>query len=145
MAKTQVSKIENRLIGKNATLEYNRQSRKAVLREAQDPPKTTPKTEKVEKTEKTKKPILKEIEQKVLDFLTSLDHPATSNEVRDKFGFPLRAPARRIFRRLAALGYGENRKVKRRYLFFVKGKKYPPKEPPKAEPKETKKSEPKKA
>ena len=148
--KVETAVVKNPLTGKKAVIEYNRQSRKAVLREA-DSPKTS-KVEKppVKKTEKTKKPKaggkvpfttsekpkLKEIEQNVLDYLTSLDHPATSNEVRDQFGFPLRAPARRIFRRLAALGYGENRKIGNRYLFFVKDKKYPPKaEPPKAEPK----------
>lgn len=73
----------------------------------------------------SEKPKLKEIEQKVLNFISALDHPATSNEVRDKFGFPLRAPARRIFKKLGALGYGENRKVGKAYRFFVKGKKYP--------------------
>ena len=78
-------------------------------------------------------PKLKDIEQKVLDFLSSLDHPATSNEVRDKFGFKLRADARRIFKKLANLGYGENRKVGNKYLFHVKGKEYPP--PPVPEPK----------
>jgi len=66
----------------------------------------------------------------VLDFLNSLDHPATTNEVRDEFNFPLRAPARRIFKKLAALGYGENRKVGNKYFFFVKGKKYSPKVEP---------------
>jgi len=82
-------------------------------------------------------PKLKELEQKVLDFLNSLHHPATSNEVRDKFGFKLRADARRIFKKLANLGYGENRKVGNKYFFFVKGKEYPPPkvEPPKAEEK----------
>ncbi len=62
-----------------------------------------------------------------LDFLKTLDHPATSNEVRDEFKFPLRANARRIFRKLEEFGYGENRKVGNKYLFHVKGKEYLPK------------------
>ena len=102
-------------------------------------PSKEPKAPKVEKPKakvaKAEKPKLKEIEQKILDYLTSLDHPATSNEVRDHFNFKLRAPARSIFRKLQKLGYGENRKVGNKYLFHVKGKVYPPKEPPKKEPK----------
>ena len=89
------------------------------------------------KIEKPEKPALKEIEQKVLDFLKTLDHPATSNEVRDKFNFPLRAPARAMFRKFERLGYGENRKTNNKYHFYVKDKVYPPPkvEPPKAEEK----------
>jgi len=38
-----------------------------------------------------------------------------------------------MFRKFERLGYGENRKVKNKYHFFVKDKVYPPKvEPPKA-------------
>ena len=97
--------------------------------------KKKPKAEgvKTEKAEKPTKSVLKEIEQKVLDFLKSLDHPATSNEVRDKFNFTLRAPARAMFRKFEKLGYGENRKVGNKCFFYVKGKVYP--ESLKAEPK----------
>jgi hypothetical protein len=55
-------------------------------------------------------------------------NPAISNEARDKFHFPLRANARRIFRKLEKLGYGELRKDGKggkRYHFYVKGKTYP--------------------
>jgi hypothetical protein len=94
------------------------------------------KTEKVEKEVKPAKPALKEIEQKVLDFLKTLDHPATSNEVRDHFNFSLRAPARAMFRKFEKLGFGENRKTNNKYHFFVKDKVYPPPkvEPPKVKP-----------
>jgi hypothetical protein len=76
-------------------------------------------------TEKTKEATeLSDIQQKVLAFLQGLDHPATSNEVRDKFNFPLRANARNIFRKLDKLGYGEMRKDGKKWLFYVKGKTY---------------------
>jgi len=156
-SKSKTSEVENRLIGETAKLVYDPNKHRAMLAKSQpvEPPEnpTTPtekaktektkkpkakgaaKTEKTEKEAKPPKPALKEIEQKVLTFLKTLDHPATINEIRDQFGFPLRAPARRIFRKLQELGYGENRRVGNKYLFHVKGKKYPkPKvEPPKAE------------
>jgi hypothetical protein len=71
---------------------------------------------------------LSETEAKVLEFLKSLDHPAITNEARDKFKFPLRANARKIFRKLQKLGYGELRKdgkSGRQYHFYVKGMTYP--------------------
>jgi len=71
------------------------------------------------------KEIQAEIEQRVLDFCKTLDHPANSVEVRDKFNFKLRADARRIFRKLDKLGFGENHKEGRKYAFYVKGKEYP--------------------
>jgi len=73
---------------------------------------------------------LSDTEEAVLEFVRGLDHPANTTEVRDKFGFPLRANARRIFRKLHAMGYGEDRKVGRRHLFYVTNKVYPE---PKAE------------
>jgi hypothetical protein len=139
METTQTAVVENRLSGKKATIEYNRQSRRAVLRESAEKqkgetkkasPKAASKKTKEAKIEETKK--LTDTEQKVLDFITNLDHPATSNEVRDKFHFKLRANARAIFKKLQRLGYGENRKGTKRYEFYVKGKEYPP---PKTEPK----------
>ena len=140
-----MDEIKNRLTGEKATITRDRVNHRTLIMKSQSTPAEPPtaptekakgqkkkkpkakggKTETVEAT--PTKPALKEIEQKVLDFLKSLDHPATSNEVRDKFNFPLRAPARRIFRKLERLGYGENRKVGNKYLFHVKGKVYPPK------------------
>lgn len=67
----------------------------------------------------------------MLDFTKTLNHPANSVEVRDKFNFKLRADARRIFRKLDNMGFGENRKIGRKYELYVKGKEYP--EQPKAE------------
>lgn len=81
------------------------------------------KTEKPKSMEKTKDE-LSELQKEVLKFISNLDHPATSNEVRDEFKFPLRANARRIFRVLEKRGFGENRKEGNRYEFFVKGKEY---------------------
>lgn len=160
MANPKKGEIENRLTGEKATIMRDRRNHRTLIMKLASAPaepptpstvptekpkaekaKTKPKaesakTEKTEKVVKSTKPALKEIEQKVLDFLTSLDHPATSIEVRDQFNFPLRAPARAIFRKLEKLGYGENRKVGNRYLFYVKGKVYLPKaEPPKVEEK----------
>jgi len=67
-------------------------------------------------------PQLTKIESKVLQFLETLDHPATSNEIRDKFGFRGRDPARRLMKKLAKLGYGECLKERNRYRFYLKGK-----------------------
>src|SRR5208337_5260735 len=53
-----------------------------------------------EKSAKIPEANLDENTQKILDFLRCLDHPATTNEVRDKFGFKMRAPARAAFRKL---------------------------------------------
>ena len=135
MAKPKTDEVKNRLTGEKATITHDRTNRRMLITKDASNPSKTPKPTKEEKAKKPKakgkvkittseKPTLKEIEQKVLDFLKSLDHPATSNEVRDQFGFPLRAPARAIFRKLQQLGYGENRKVGKRYLFYVKGKEY---------------------
>lgn len=158
MAKPKQNEIKNRLSGETATITRDPLTRRTLITKppsnsSQPTPKENskikqPKAKKPKKAEKPKAkdkvpittsakaepkvetPKLKEIEQKVLDYLASLDHPATSNEVRDQFGFPLRAPARAIFRKLEKFGYGENRKVGNRYRFFVKGKEYPE---PKAE------------
>ena len=151
MAKRKPNKpveVENRLTGEKAKIVYDPTKNRTLIMKATE----TPKVEKTEKTEppksKDKKPTAKaekikksatlsEEEQKVFEFISALDHPANTNEVRDKFGFPLRANARRIFRKLEKLGYGENRKAtkgRRKYLFFVKGKEYPkPPEPKKPE------------
>ena len=67
---------------------------------------------------------LSEKQKSVLEFVKTLDHPATTNEVRDKFGFPLRANARRILKKLAKLGHGEYIKTGIRYHFHVEGKLY---------------------
>lgn len=83
-----------------------------------------PKTEKPKASKKPKAELSK-LQKEVLKFITDLDHPATSNEVRDEFKFPLRANARRIFRVLEKRGFGENRKEGNRYRFYVKGKEYP--------------------
>ena len=152
--KTQTAEIENPRTGEKATVETDRsvppkgkvtvKSKQPKVAYDSEAHKKLHKAIESEPPKKTKIPFttnekatLKDIEQKVLDFLNTLDHPATSNEVRDKFGFKLRADARRIFKKLANLGYGENRKVGNKYLFFVKGKDYPPPkvEPPKAEEK----------
>lgn len=94
-------------------------------------PITTSKGKEIKKAEKTEKESLKlkrseltEMEQRVLDFIKTLDHPANSVEIRDKFNFKLRADARRIFRKLDNLGFGENRKEGRKYRFYVKDKVY---------------------
>jgi len=93
-------------------------------------PKKQAEKAKTEKPREKPKAELSDIEQKVLAYVQGLDHPATTNEVRDKFNFPLRANARAIFRKLDKLGYGEMRKDGKRWLFYVKGKEYPkPKEP----------------
>jgi hypothetical protein len=149
-----MDEIENRLTGERATIMRDRVNHRTLITKSastpSEPPtlpttqtekakaektKKQPKAEgpKTEKEAKPTKPALKEIEQKVLSFLKRLDHPATSNEVRDKFNFSLRAPARRIFRKLQKLGYGENRKIGKAYKFFVKDKVYPP---PKTEQKD---------
>jgi len=70
--------------------------------------------------------------------MKTLDHPATSNEVRDKFGFKLRAPARKAFRKLESLGYGKNIKSNGKYNLHVAGKVYP--EPPKSPTEDTPKN-----
>jgi hypothetical protein len=70
------------------------------------------------------KPELNEQTQKILDFLRTLDHPATSNEVRDHFHFKLRAPARKAFRKLEKLGYGKNIKGNAKYHFHIKDMTY---------------------
>jgi hypothetical protein len=146
-----MDEIENRLTGEKATIMRDRVSHRTLITKSASTPAEPPQTStasieksKIEKTKaegvktekraKPTKPALKEIEQKVLDFLNSLDHPATSNEVRDKFNFSLRAPARAMFRKFERLGYGENRKTNNKYQFFMKGKVYPPSkvEPPKA-------------
>lgn len=153
MAKPKPNKpveVENRLTGEKAKIVYDpTEKRTLIMKSDPTPPETLkaskePKAKKAKaekptaKAEKPKKSAtLSEEEQKVLNYISALDHPANTNEVRDKFGFPLRANARRIFRKLEKLGYGENRKVGKRYLFHVKDKKYPS---PKVEPKETKKT-----
>lgn len=140
MGKTKTETIRNLLNGEEAAItwiQHENHGRKIPIikkevnqlgkKKEQPIPITTteaPEVAKVAKKE-VKKPKLTDIEQKVLDFIKTLDHPATSNEVRDEFGFPLRANARRIFRKLEKQGFGENRKVGNRYLFYVKGKEYP--------------------
>lgn len=117
MANPKTDEIENRLTGEKATIMRDRVNHRTLITKSASTPAEPPmpptapiekaKTEKTKKTEKpkaggkvpfttSKPPKLKEIEQKVLDYLTSLDHPATSNEVRDHFNFKLRAPARAI-------------------------------------------------
>ena len=101
-----------------------------MVKKEKDIPITTSEAKEVAKATKIakkapEKSALNETETKVLEFITNLDHPATSNEVRDQFGFPLRANARVIFKKLAKLGLGENRKEGNRYRFYVKGKEYP--------------------
>ena len=152
-----MAEVQNRLTGEKATISYDRTNRRTLINKSHStpaepptPPTAPPETGKAEKKkkqpkaegaeivkpEKPEKPALKEIEQKVLDFLKILDHPATSNEVRDHFNFSLRAPARAMFRKFEKLGLGENRKTNNKYHFFVKDKVYPPPPvpPPKVEP-----------
>ncbi len=135
MAKPKPNKpveVENRLTGEKAKIVYDPTEKRTLIMKSDPTPPETPKVSKEPKAKKPKaekpkeEPKLSEEEQKVLEFISALDHPANTNEVRDKFGFPLRANARRIFRKLEKLGYGENRKIGKRYLFHVKGKEYPP-------------------
>ena len=161
MAKPKMDEVKNRLTGEKATITHDHKNNRTLIAKSQPNPSEPQKTQRPpkEKTkvQKAKKPKaegkvkittsealkLSETQQKVLDWVSTLDHPATSNEVRDQFGFPLRAPARAIFRKLAKLGYGENRKVGKRYFFYVKGKEYP--KPPEEAPTQTSAEAPAKA
>jgi len=151
MAKSNKDEITNRLTNKKATIVHDRKNHRTVIAQPQSNPSEPKKTEKAKKPKAEGKVKittsealkLSETQQKVLDWVSTLDHPATSNEVRDQFGFPLRAPARAIFRKLAKLGYGENRKVGKRYFFYVKGKEYP--KPPEEAPTQTSAEAPAKA
>lgn len=134
MGKKESIKIENRLNGETAEI---KQTASAIIIEKETKPTMSaenivvddePKAETA-KVVKVDKDALKDIDKEVLVFCKSLDHPATTNEVRDRFNFPLRANARRIFKKLERLGYGEDKKIGNRYLFHVKAKKYA-KEPP---------------
>jgi hypothetical protein len=67
-------------------------------------------------------------EQKVLEFCKTLGYPVTSNEVRDKFEFSLRANARRIFKKLDKLKFGKLRKDGKsgcQYHFYANSMAYP--------------------
>lgn len=144
-----IKKIEVKNMGKKMKIEKTEQPipittsesaeiAKAVKTAVKDTKKSnrmeTPKVEisETKKSEPSEKPKseLSKLQKEVLKFISNLDHPAITNEVRDHFGFPLRANARVIFKKLAKLGFGENRKIGNHYEFFVKGKKYPK---PKAE------------
>jgi len=162
--KVETSVISNRLNGSQAVVEFDpRIPRRAIIKTKEvekimpkgkkqpesKPPFTTTEPEGIKKAEaeilkkqKTEekpkaeeKPVLSDKQQQVLEYLKTLDHPATTNEVRDKFGFKLRGNARAIFRKLVDHGQGEMRRVGKRYLFYVKGKEYP--KPQKPEPKKT--------